>query len=207
MVAAGGRLDHLGHAAGLQPGEHERGLHLRAGNRQVVLAAGEVTAAHDERGELAAGTPVDTRTHRAEGLGDTPHRPAAQRRVAGEHRQVGPPGDQAGEHPHGAPGVGAVDHVVGLVQRRRAPSLHEDGAGVALDRHAEPAECPPGPGDVVTTGEADDSGTTLGERGEEQRAVGDALVPRDPQPPAQGRRAVDPEPGREAHRSGVRAVW
>ena len=68
---------------GLQPGEDERGLHLRAGDRERVRRAHEVTAADDERRERAVGAAVEVRAHGAQRLrrpGPSGAAPANRRR-------------------------------------------------------------------------------------------------------------------------------
>ena len=108
-------------AVGLQPGEHERRLHLRRSRPRARAARRASVAAADRRAARA-------RRRR----GRRPWRPSpaaarrrarigrcAQRLVAGEHREERPAGEQPGEHAHRRARVAAVEHVVRLRAARR----------------------------------------------------------------------------------------
>ena len=109
--------------------------------------------------------------------------------------------------------VAAVDDGAGLGERVDARA--DDGDGRARDvdprRRARPSAAA-GAAHVVAAGEADDAGPAVGDRGEQQRPVRDALVARHPQPAraAGADRAATSSVGcrhGHAHGSGVRATW
>jgi hypothetical protein len=79
--------------------------------------------------------------------------------------------------------------------------------GTRADANAERLQRETRAVDIVAVGDAGDPGLTVGERGEEQRSVRDALVAGEAQASAQWARAHDREFGWDRHDSGVREEW
>ena len=67
-----------------QSREQERALYLRARDGTRVRQATELAAAYRER--KAVTSFLNIRTHLSQRLGHAPHRPAAQRGIAGQRR-------------------------------------------------------------------------------------------------------------------------
>ena len=97
VVAALCGLLHAGSAIGVQPGEQDRGFHLRAGHRRHVFNAVQGLPAVDHERRRAALRGLDQRTHTAERLGHTAHRPPGERCVAGQGGVEGLCGQQTGQ--------------------------------------------------------------------------------------------------------------
>ena len=229
MIPGQGRLAHLGGAGRLEAGQQERRLDLRAGHRQFVAHPGQPAAPDGQRDEPAAVTPVDPGPHQTEGVDDPAHGPAGDRRVARQHRVERPPGQEPGQEPDRSAGVAAVHDHLGLGQavEPAAPDDHHRPDPLSGDHclplrarsvahlDTEGLDGRPGPDDVVAVGQPPQPAGTRGQRGEEQRPVGDGLVARHPQPPPQGPGAGEHQFGGQLrgtrvegrHPSSRRLVW
>ena len=89
VVAARDRLADGRRAVGLEPGEEDGRLHLRARHREVVGEAEQPAALDRQRGLAVGGE--DGRAHRPQRHGHAIDGPAAERLVAREHRRNGRP--------------------------------------------------------------------------------------------------------------------
>ena len=119
--------------------------------------------------------PSRTAAHAPERLDHPAHRPAAQRGVAGEDREPGHAGQHAGQQPQAGAGVAAVDDVVRLAQSLGG-GVTTTSRPLLADTGAEPLHRPPRRVNVLGAEQAAHPGLALGQRGEEQRPVGDRLV-------------------------------
>ena len=90
VITTGRGFDDLGDAVGLEPGEHERRLHLTARDGELVTYAVERAAADQQRRAVATVAPGDVGTHGPQRVEDARHRPGRKRRVADEHGPEGP---------------------------------------------------------------------------------------------------------------------
>ena len=178
-----GRHD-LGRARRLETREHERRLHLRARDRQLVPRPSELPAMDDERCVGAAGAAVDACPHGTQWLGHTAHRTLIERRVAGQHRKERPAGQHPRQETHRGTAVAAVEHAFGLAQPAEAGAHHAHRIGVVLDLDAERLERGARRGHVVPGREVRDRAGTARQRRENQRTVRDRLVTGQPQRPA-----------------------
>ncbi len=95
VIARAHRLLDPGRSAGLQAGEEDRGLHLRARDRERVRDADERTALDAERCPAVARLARDRRAHATERLDHPPHRPAQERFVTGETARERTPREHA----------------------------------------------------------------------------------------------------------------
>ena len=116
-----------------------------------------------------------TPAHAAERLDHPAHRPPAQRGVAGQHREARHPGQHPGQEPQARARVPAVDHVVGLGEP--GGRRHHHLGPLLADPGPEPLHRLPRGVDVLGAQQAAHAGLPLGQRREEQRPVGDRLVP------------------------------
>ena len=137
----GAGLDDLGGALGLQAGEHQRRLHLRA--RDVELDARD-PCRPPPRITSGASSPSARPSTCAPMRATARSRGASAARaasVAGEHRQERPAREQPGEHAHRRAAVAAVEHGVRLAQSAEPVpiTVTVDGAG-RRTAHAEPLE-------------------------------------------------------------------
>jgi hypothetical protein len=201
VVAAGGGLDDLGLAVGLEPREHERGLHLPAGHRELVPHAVQRAAPDHERGPPTPVASVDRRAHGPQRVEHARHRALRQRRVADEHAEERQPRAQAGEEAHRGAGVAAVEHLGRLREPGEAPARDPDGVVAdGLDHHPEAAEHRVRARDVAAGAEVGEVALPVGDPRGEQRPVRHALAARQPQPSGQWRTAVDPHLGHDSTR-------
>ena len=77
VVAGGDALDHRRRPLGVQPGEEDRGLHLRARHLRLDLDPAQSGRASDHEGRVPVGG-LDGRAHLPQRRGDPLHRPRAQ---------------------------------------------------------------------------------------------------------------------------------
>jgi len=201
VVAGRMRLDHLGHAFGIEPGEQQRRLHLRARHRQFVADAVQAPAAVDDERRQAVPR-VDACAHAGERLGDAAHRPARERGIADERAVEALPGEQAGEQAHAGAGVAAIERLRTAAQAIQTHAVH-DALAVArrLDPHAELRHDGRGGAGVLAFQETADARGALRDRSQHQRAVRDRLVARHRELAAQGSAgaAAPVDPRRAAH--------
>ena len=192
VVARRLRLDDRRLALGVEPGEEDRRLDLRARDRQLVGDRAQRPALDPERQVPVVG--LDAGAHAAERLGDPLHRPAAERGVAGELELLPllareDPGEEADEGAR----VGAVDRPAGSdepsqalaedVQRVLAVLVDGDPEGAnRLDRRLG----------VGRAAEAGDARLAVADRAEQDRAVGDRLVAGHGDVPDEARDRLDP---------------
>ena len=185
VVAARRRLGDHGDTVGLQPREHQRGLHLRARDRERELGA---------RAATRPGSPAGRACLRLARRPSRPSRGAVRRSSpsaarAGWRRRSstlrnGRPASSAAQRADRRPRVAAVDDVLRLAPRvgaRGRATVVASPSPSIVD--AERGEAPPAcsrrrrrRGSPVIDRVA------VGERGEEQRPVRDALVARAPAP-------------------------
>ena len=210
VVAARRRLDDLGLAVGLQPGEHERGLHLAARDRELVAHAVQRAAADRQRRELAVGAPSSVRAHRPQRLDDPPHRPARERR----RRRSGPTGTAGRRRGRTSMRIVVPELPQSMtVSGSRSPSTPapvDRRPRVGARRRTRTPSCSSAPAvlrDVLAVGQVRDPARAVGERGEQQRAVRDALAAGQPQAAAQRPAALDDELGGRRHGSALQATW
>ena len=138
-------LDHHRLARCIQAGEQHGGLDLRRGHRRGVLHRHRVRRpGHGDRQPPATPTPR-LGTEERQGLGDTPHRPSAEARIAGEGRGDVGRRHRAHDQPHPGTGVAVVDHVLRLAEAAHADPLDPPGTRARpLDGGAEGAHRPAG---------------------------------------------------------------
>ena len=131
--------------------------------------------------------------HQPERLGDPVERPPGERLVADQLEAARLAGEDAREQPDQGARVAAVDRAVWLVQGAQAAARDPQHVAVVGDGYAE---APHGGGrreGVLRAPEASDLALSAGNRREEQRAMGDRLVPR------YGEVATDADRRLEAH--------
>jgi hypothetical protein len=122
VIPRGRGLADCGAAAGGQPGQEQRGLHLRARDRECVLDAIELRSAlnADRRPALLR---RDACAHAPQGCGDPLHRPPHERCVANEGGIEG----LRCEHPHHEAHAGArisqIERRRGRREPRRSPAM------------------------------------------------------------------------------------
>ena len=121
VVARRHRLADRRRALGVEGGEQDRGLDLRARDRQDVLDPFERIVAFDDERIRA-----HLRAHPFERLGDAIHRAGAQRLVAGELETAALSGEDAGEQPHQRARVAATDWSVGRRQPTQPDAVHRE---------------------------------------------------------------------------------
>ena len=172
-------------------GKEQAALDLGAGDRHLVRSGCRALP------RMVSGSPSRPRSLnrapiRASGTGDPAHRPAAKRAIAGERRGEAVPGQQAEQQPGGRAGVAAVEGPLGSAETPDAARGDHRGGTERADRRAELAQHPGGGPGIERGQRAAHVGGPARHRGEEQRAVGDALVSR------------DPNPARDLHRSSPR---
>ncbi len=112
VVAAGKRLDHgRGPSIGVEAGEEDGGLHLRARDRELVPDPVELRAV-DAEGCVAVRR-LDVPAHPAQRIGDAFLRTGGERLVADELEGAFLPGEQARQQAHHRAGVAAIDGLFG----------------------------------------------------------------------------------------------
>ena len=202
VVPRGRGLDDRRLAVGVEPGEQHRGLHLGARDRQGVVDRVERPAFDRER-KVTVGR-LDPCPHPAERLGDPRHRPARERPVAREREGALLPGEDPGEQPDERAGVRAVDRPRrGGEPREPLPAHEERVRTVLLDLDPEGAYRGDRRLGVRGAPETRDAGLVVADRPEQDRAVGDRLVPRDGDVPDEPRDGLDLE---GAHSSSTGAA-
>ena len=127
MVAAGLGLDHGGDAGRGQPRQQHRGFDLRRGHRRAVEDRQRIArAVQRQRQPAAFAARADPRAHQFQGIEHPPHRPAAQRGVAVEHRRDRAAGDRPHHQPAAGAGIAEIERSLRLRRtrrrRRRAPT-------------------------------------------------------------------------------------
>ena len=115
---------------GAEAGEHDRRLHLRAGDWKRVLDPGERAAFDDER-QAAVGR-GDRRSHLGQRVDDPPHRAAGERLVAGELEAAVLEGEDPGDEAHERAGVAAVERCVGRAEAAQADAADDERVDVFL---------------------------------------------------------------------------
>ncbi len=195
-------------AIGVEPGQQDGALDLRAGDGTVVLERGEDTAlgqgTHDERRQdvvlRRVLAPFDDRATKAKGAGDAHHRTAGERLVADQRGAEVGGGEGAAEQAHRRTGVAAVQIAGGRLQAAQPLAVHHElGRRGLIDDDPHRAQRVRRRDVVLTVGEAGDVRVALAERPEQERPVADALVGGDGDAAGEGSRGgVDDERG---HRS------
>ena len=185
MVARRRRLVDRGAPMRAEAGEQDARLHLCAGDGRGVVDPGEPRRPHHQRRAVACPLRLDPRPHGAQGFEDPAHRARTKRGVAGEAtRHL-----LARHHPGQQADAGArVAHVEVVARRRKA------GRADSLDLHLRGGEagdpCPQRRHGarrvhrVLAGQKAVKVGAASGEGGEDRRPVGDRLVARDAEAPA-----------------------
>ena len=219
VVAARRRLGDLGDAVGLQAGEHQRGLHLRAGDRELVRGAprarrpGPRAARACRRRGRRPCAPIAR-----SGSTTRRHRPCTQRLASPVSTlRNGRPASSPLSSADRRARVAAVDDAVGLARARRRRGRRRRACARRRSSHGDAERVERARGCARRRrrrARPVSARLAVGERGEQQRAVRDALVAGDPQPAAQrcappsvttsdvGRRS-----GAGAHASAVRPTW
>ena len=152
-------------------------------------------------------TTVERRTHRPQRTDHAAHRALPQRRVAGHHREERPPGERTREDAHRRAAVAAVEDVLGLAQASIPPPLTvtafvPDRIDTPNASRALRVACTSSPVARLV-----ERAASVRERGEQQRAVRDRLVARQPEPPAQRAGTPEGELLGERHARSVRDTW
>ncbi len=192
VVAGGTRLGHRRLPLGVQAGEEDGGLHLRARDRKPVRDPPEPVRAPDDERKPAAGR-LDGGAHRAQRLGDALHRPRPERLVAGELEAAVLAGEDAREQARERAGVRAVDRPVRGAQPAQPDALDAElVVRGLLDHDAERAHCAERRLGVGRAPEAADAGLALRESAEQDGPVRDRLVPGDGDVARQRSRGQDP---------------
>ena len=118
VVAGRDSLAHPCGPARVQPGQEDRGLHLRRRHWGCPLDRPEGTATrHGHRWEGIVVESSERRAHRAQRFDDTGHRTPSQRRIAVQDGRDGHSGEDAGKQAEACPGVSAVEDPGRLVDR------------------------------------------------------------------------------------------
>jgi hypothetical protein len=134
---------------------------------------------------------LDASPHRTERLRDPLHRPGRERLVSDELEAPLLAGEDAREEPHERAGVPAVQRPARLLEAAKPDALHAHELTCDLDPRPE---CPHGRRRrerVLGGPEAVDLALAVGDRSEQERAVGDGLVARNGDVTADRRRRLD----------------
>ncbi len=134
---------------------------------------------------------LDLRAHRPERLGDPLHRPRAERFVADELEAALLPGQDSGEEPHQRARVAAVERACGLCDSTRADALDANPVAVHLHPTSERAYGGSRRERVLGGPEPVHVALAVGNRSEQERAVGDRLVAGDCEIAVKRRRGLD----------------
>ena len=195
VIARAARLAQRGRALGLQPGEHQRALELRARDRQVVADAGQRAAAHAQRREDVAGPRGSARPSIVAPIRRSG---SATRRIGRRVSEASPASSVSNGRPASSPisrrivvpelpqSIGPA----GAVQAREPDAL--DPRLVAGEHAPRPARAaPPRSTGCRRPGRARSPRPRRRQRAEQQRPVRDRLVAGHPAGPAQRARAAD----------------
>ena len=191
MITRGDALDNRRRAVHReQPGEQDRGLQLRARDRQLVVD--RLQARTLDRHRRPALVRLDVRTHLPQRLVD-PHRPRRERLVADERE----PAVLAGEDPaqqakHGA-GVAAVDRAGGRDEATQAAPFDPNRPELRLVHLG--AELAHGLERRVRIGgvaEVPELAFSVRDRRQQRAPLADSLHGRDGDVPDKGCRGLDP---------------
>ena len=177
VVACRRGLDDGGRPVRVEACQEDRGLHLCARHREHVLDSLERVGAVDDDGRPAVRR-LDARAHSLQRFGDTVHRSCAERLVAGELEAPFLPGEDSREEPHQRARVAGVDGGIRLLQSAEPDAVDDElvvREVVYLD--AERADGVDRRLRVGGASEAAHVRLALGERPDEDAAVGDGLVP------------------------------
>ena len=180
VVAGADGLGEAGGAVGLEAGEEDGGLDLRAGDGGVEVDGVERAADDGDRGvtalrSVAAGE-VDLCAHGGERLADALHRTEGEGVVADEGEVVRMGGDEASQHAHGGAGVSAVERVLGLDEVAGGAGDFDGLVLLVRDGSAECGHAGEGGVGVCAGGEVREAGGAFGEAGEHGVTVRDGLV-------------------------------
>ena len=178
VVARRVRLAHAGLASRVQAGQQDRGLHLRARNRQRRTRCREdVCLPRDVQRRQSASLRVNVRTHPSERLDHAPHRPARQRFVADQDGIESLPRQQSGSRRIPVP---ALPQSIGAGATRSpcrpTPCTMRSLAPRRFDAHAHIGERARGRARVLAFEKSGDARRTFGQRRKHDRAMRDRLV-------------------------------
>ena len=179
MVAGRFRLDHAGDARGVEPGEQHRRFHLRRGHRQAIFDRhGGHEPAHGQR-QAPPRTGREFRAHAGERLHHPPHRPLRQRGVARKGRRQIMACQQTHQQTRRGAAIAHFERDARLEQAAHAHALDmPDALAIPLDPRAHSAQRGGGREHILALQQPLDPAFAHRQRGEHQRAVRDALVPR-----------------------------
>ena len=171
-------LHHAGQARRIEAAEQQRGFHLSRGHRHLVLERHCIHRPFDRERQSPALARREPRPAGRQRLSDAAHRPAAQARVTGHHREERVARHDSGEQPCRGAGIAHIQHIRGLHQATDAapgdapfgPILHHLGAkrahGGGGAQHVLPGQ------------QTGDAGLADGQRAEHQGAMADGFVAR-----------------------------
>jgi hypothetical protein len=171
VVATGVAPDDKCLPVGVQPGQQDRRLHLRAGDGEVMVGAAQLLSAHGDWWQPGR-RGADVGSHAPQGLGDPGHGAAAQRRVADKGGlDTRDARQQPGQESHRGAGVAAVELRLRRSEATKSDARHRCPGAVVLHPHPQGAEA----GDhrvlVLADRAPRDRAVALGNRSEHQCPV------------------------------------
>ena len=180
VIAGRPRLAYDGQPVGVHACHQDAALHLRAGDRQIVVHAAQPGRANAQRCIAPGLASHDIGPHAPEGLHDATHRPAADLGRAGQETGELLAGQQTGEQADGRARVGTVQHIGRLLQTVQSAAMHDQlGGRVNIDAHAQRAHhIDRGPA-VGAVEKVVDLAHAIGNTRKHHRTMADRLVPRD----------------------------
>ena len=200
VIAAGRGLDDRGFAVGVEPGQQQGRLHLRAGDGHRVTDAAQGRRRPHPHRHRAGRARGDGRAHQVQRLGHPPHRSPPQRGVAGQVHVEILRRQHAEQQSRRGAGIAAIygrrRHSFMYISRR-SQTMHADAARrqalvPPFNLHAESPQGMNHGAGVGAIEKAMDATLPLRQRREQHGAVADGLVARHRDLPAQG-------PGRRFH--------
>ena len=194
MIAARAVLDHRRLARRIERGEEDGGLDLRRRHRQLVSDRNRIRGTDQRQRQACAAPRQHLGAHARDRLGDTRHRPAAQRGIAGEKAGEWMRRQQPDQEPGRGARVAEVENTVGLGEPADA-NAGDPPCSVVVTAAGDAKRIERGGGrhHVLALEQAGDRGLADRHGGDHQRAVRDRFVAGNPY------RARDPigRPGRE----------
>ena len=176
MVAADASFRDERRTLGVQPREQQRGLQLRAGDRQRVTDATQWFAVNHER-RRATFAGCNLRAHQRQRLGHTAHRPLHQRRITNQFAGKRLPGQHPRHETHAGAAVADIQRGGGGAQVVQTGAMHRHPAlAVMLNGNAHRLKGAHGGEAVLAFQKTADVRGAVGERAEHDGAVGNGFV-------------------------------
>jgi hypothetical protein len=140
----------------------------------------------DTQGGGTGGAGLDAGAHQGQGLGDPPHGAPAQGGVPHQGDRESLPRQQPAQQAHGSARVAQIQGVRRRLEATQTQAIDEEISALrSLNPHPHGAKSRQGGEAVLAFQKAADPGLALGQGPEHDGAMGDGLVPRHPQTPAQ----------------------